>query len=216
MTGRLRAAINLGNRALVQQDGKRLTGVSPALAKRWADVNGLAFAPVLYHGAGKVFDDADKDVWDVAFMAVDPLRAETVTFSRPYHVIEATYAVRAGSPIADPAQADRDGVVVVAAKGSAYELVLRRDLRAATLEHAATPGESFERFRAGHGDAVAGVRASLERFFDGDPDVTILPGVLARVSQAMVLPGRNNPGAAALDAFVAEAVESGFVAAELG
>ncbi|MEL7345143.1 MAG: transporter substrate-binding domain-containing protein [Pseudomonadota bacterium] len=215
MTGVLRAAINLGNRALVQQDGDALTGVSPALARRWAEANGLSFEPVIYHGAGKVFEDAGRDVWDVAFMAVDPLRAEHVTFSRPYHIIEATYGVRAGSSIRAPSDADRAGVTVVAAKGSAYELVLRRDLTHATLEHAATPGDSFEAFKAGRGDVVAGVRASLERFFGDDGDVTILGGVLATVEQAMVLPGKDHPGGAALDAFVAEAVETGFVARAL-
>jgi hypothetical protein len=56
--GRLRAAMNLGNRALVQQSGGELRGVSPALARRLADEIGAALDPVIYEGAGKVYSIA--------------------------------------------------------------------------------------------------------------------------------------------------------------
>ena len=45
--GILRAAINTGNRALVQVDGDRLTGVSPALARRLAEKLGAKLEPVV-------------------------------------------------------------------------------------------------------------------------------------------------------------------------
>lgn len=214
--GVVRAAINTGNRALVQQDGDVLSGVSPALARRLAEALGVRLEFVIYGGAGKVFDGAGKDAWDVGFLAIDSARARKVTFSRPYHVIEATYAVRTGSTIREPADVDRPGVIVLAAQGSAYELLLSRSLGHARLERLATPGESFCDFAAGRADAVAGVRASLERAFGDDPSVRILPGVLTKVEQAMVLPRPDDPRRAELDAFVAEAVASGFVAAEIG
>jgi polar amino acid transport system substrate-binding protein len=44
--GILRVAINTGNRALVQNDGGELAGVSPALAQRLADRLGVTFEPV--------------------------------------------------------------------------------------------------------------------------------------------------------------------------
>ena len=44
--GVLRVAINTGNRALVQQDGDQLGGVSPALAKRLADQIGVRMEPL--------------------------------------------------------------------------------------------------------------------------------------------------------------------------
>lgn len=213
--GVLRVAINTGNRALVQQDGERLSGVSPALARRLADHIGARLEPVIYTGAGKVFDDADADVWDVAFLAIDAMRAERVSFTRPYHVIEATYAVRAGSDIATPEDADRAGRHVLSSVGSAYDMYLRANLSQATLERHGTPPESFELFRQGRCDAVAGVRASLERFFAGDDSVRVLPGVLTKVEQAMVLPGAANPAIAALDDFLATAIADGFVAREL-
>ena len=207
--GVLRAAVNTGNRALVQVDGDALTGLSPMLARRLAEAIGARLEPVMYSGAGKVFADAEADRWDVAFLAIDATRAKRVSFTRPYHVIEATYAVRKDSDIQTPEDADRDKVHVLTSTGSAYDMYLSANLAHATLEHSGTPTESFAEFRDGRCDAVAGVRASLERFFDGDPAVRILPGVLIRVEQAMVLPGPDNPAIGALDAFVADAIAEG-------
>ncbi|MDU8945423.1 transporter substrate-binding domain-containing protein [Ovoidimarina sediminis] len=213
--GILRAAINTGNRALVQTEGDRLTGVSPALAHRLADRIGATLEPIIYSGAGKVFADAESGNWSVAFLAIDATRARNVSFTRPYHTIEATFAARADAPFRDTGDADRPGVTILTSTGSAYDMHLSANLQAATLEHSGTPGESFDEFKSGRADLVAGVRASLERHFGGDPGFRILPGVLTKVEQAMVLPGPANPLISALDDFVAEAIEDGFVARAL-
>ncbi len=213
--GVLHVAINTGNRALVKAEGDILGGVSPALGRRLAEQIGARFEPVIYDGAGKVFEDAGADRWDVAFLAIDPMRAERVSFTRPYHVIEATYAVRADSGLNDPEDADQEGVRVLTSVGSAYDMYLRANLSNAKLDREGTPTESFQRFRGGAGDAVAGVRASLDRFFSGDETVRVLPGVLTKVEQAMVLNGPAHPSVASLDTFVSEAISSGFVADQL-
>jgi polar amino acid transport system substrate-binding protein len=213
--GDLRVAINTGNRALVQENDGALEGVSPALARRLADEIGASMRPVIYSGAGKVFADAGKDIWDVGFLAIDAMRAEKIAFTRAYVTIEATYAVRAGSRFHDVGDVDTPGVEVLTSTGSAYDMHLTSTLQHANLERSGTPPESFEDFRTGRCDAVAGVRASLARFFDGDDSVRILPGILTKVEQAMVLPNRNDPRIAALDEFVRRSVEDGFVAEAL-
>ena len=154
--GVLRAAINTGNRALVQQDGDQLAGVSPALARRLAQEIGADLHTVIYDGAGKVFADAMNDVWDVGFLAVEPMRAETVAFTRPYHSIEATFAVRADSDLSDVKEVDRPGLSVLTSTGSAYDMHLTKTLKHARLERSGTPPESFAEFRDGRCDAVAG------------------------------------------------------------
>lgn len=214
--GVLRVAINTGNRALVQQDGDTLTGVSPALAARLATEIGAQMHAIVYDGAGKVFADADRDVWDVGFLAIDAMRAEKIAFTEPYIVIEATYAVRADAPFKDVADIDTAGVHVLTASGSAYDMHLTKTLTQATLERLGTPPESFAAFKAGKCDAVAGVRASLEGVFGNDPTMRILPGVLTSVQQAMVLPHRDDPRIHALNAFVVRAISSGFVDAAKG
>lgn len=209
----LRVAINTGNRALVQEDGGRLTGVSPALAHRLADEIGAGMEPVIYSGAGKVFDDASLDKWDIGFLAIDPMRAKKIAFTQPYIVIEATYAVRGNAAFKDVEDVDAAGVEILTSTGSAYDMHLTKSLQHATLERSGTPPESFEEFSAGRCDAVAGVRASLEGAFARSPNIRILSGVLTSVRQAMVLPDNTDPRIAALDDFVDRAIKDGFVEA---
>ena len=210
--GVLRAAINTGNRALVQQDGVKLTGISPALAQRLADEIGARLAPVVYNGAGPVFHDAHNNIWDVAFLAIDPKRAEKIAFTRPYVTIEATFAVRCDAAFRDVSDVDQPDIRILTSIGSAYDLHLTKTLRSAKLERFGTPPESFEAFASGSWDAVAGVRESLQTAFRNNSDIRILPGVLTKVEQAMALPHPDHPALLALDDFVAHAVDDGFVA----
>ncbi len=206
----LRAAINTGNRALVQSQDGKLVGISPSLARKLAHEIGARLEPAVYSGAGQVFADAENDLWDVAFLAIDPMRARKVSFTRPYLTIEATYAVRSNSPIRDVPDVDQEGTSVLTSSGSAYDMHLTASLRHASLERSGTPQESFDDFRKGRCDAVAGVRASLDRYFGSDPDFRILPGVLTKVEQAMVLPGPVNPNIQALDEFVSRSIAEGY------
>ncbi|WP_102107531.1 transporter substrate-binding domain-containing protein [Oceaniglobus roseus] len=209
--GSLRVAINTGNKALVQvQDGIPL-GVCPALARRLAMRVGADFVPVVYDGAAAVIADADRDAWDVGFLALDEDPSKKLCFTRPFLSAAAAFAVRTEGDLHDAGDIDREGHKVLAAAGTGYEMHLRAHLHHATLETAVTPTESFADFRAGRGDAVAGLRDTLERYFDGDHAVRILDGAFAQVDQAMVLPGPAHPGLPALDAFVAEALDDGFI-----
>ena len=210
--GTLRVALNLGNHALVQMIGDVPHGMAPALASQLAQILGVPMRPIFYEGAGKVFQDASRDQWDVGFLAIDSQRAKQISYTRPYHRIEVTYAVRKGGPVTDVAMADRDGLSVLTAVGSAYDMYLAAHLKHAIHDRLGTPAESFAAFSQGRGDVVAGVRASLVQYFKNDPLVTILSGVVTTVDQAMVLPGPQNPLIGALDAFVAEALTDGLLA----
>lgn len=212
--GVLRVAVNTGNRALVQMVDGIPQGVAPALASRLADQIGARMEPVIYDGAGKVFNDAAADIWDIAFLAIDAMRAEKVSFTRPYFTIEATYAARKTGTVKRVKDADSAGVTVLTSVGSAYDMFLAANLKHAKHDRIGTPLESFAAFQQGRGDVVAGVRASLEGFFQDDPTITVLPGVVTKVEQAMVLPQADNPLIDALDAFVANAIADGFVAAQ--
>ncbi|AZD61084.1 hypothetical protein C4K18_3111 [Pseudomonas chlororaphis subsp. aurantiaca] len=89
-SGCLRVAINLGNPVLAQRDELtgHLEGVSVALAKRLAMVLGVPCELTAYDAAGKVFAALENGSWDLAFLAIDPLRAQKIAFSSPYVVIE--------------------------------------------------------------------------------------------------------------------------------
>lgn len=210
-TGKLRVAINLGNSALVQSDAAGLGGVSPALARRLAEELAVPMQPINYAGARKVFEDADKDIWDVAFLAIDKTRAKRVSFTRPYVLIESTYAVRADSAFNAVEEADQPGRKLLVARGSAYDLYLSEFIDHAQLVRADSPGDSMNRFRDGEADMVAGVRQSLAVEFGGDPNFRILDGRIKTIEQAMVLAGPDAANLTVLDDFVRRAIADGFV-----
>src|SRR3546814_1786622 len=94
-TGKLRAAINYGNPVLAQKNAAgEPQGVSVALAKALAQRLDAELEIVAFPAAGKVVDAAKDDIWDIGFLAIDPLRAEEVVFTSPYVIIEGTYLVK--------------------------------------------------------------------------------------------------------------------------
>ena len=126
-TGALRAAINFGNAVLARKDPAtgEPKGVSAALARELATRLGLPVRFVPYDAAGKVTAAARTGVWDVAFLAIDPLRAADIAFTPPYVLIEGTYLVRSDSPLRAIGDFDREGIRIAVGEGSAYHLYLK-------------------------------------------------------------------------------------------
>ena len=84
---------------------------------------------------------ADKSgAWDIAFVAIEPVRAAEIEFSAPYVIIEGTYMVPKDSPLKAIADVDRFGVRIAVGLGSAYDLYLTRTIKNATIVRAATGG----------------------------------------------------------------------------
>ena len=94
----VRAAINYGNPVLAQQgrDGSP-QGVSVALAKALAQELGAQLEMITFDAAGKVFAALEEGVWNIAFLAIEPVREQQIAFSEPYVIIEGTYLVAADS-----------------------------------------------------------------------------------------------------------------------
>ena len=97
--GRLRAAINFGNPVLAQKDAAtgEPRGISVDLARELGRRLGVAVDLIPFDAAGKVADAVRTGTWDIAFLAVDPGRANDIAFTAPYVVIEGTYLVAADS-----------------------------------------------------------------------------------------------------------------------
>ena len=82
-TGTLRVAINYGNVVLAQTgpDGAP-AGVTADLARELGRRLAVPVRFTTYDTAGKVVEALGGDrPWDMAFLAIDPLRAETIAFS---------------------------------------------------------------------------------------------------------------------------------------
>jgi polar amino acid transport system substrate-binding protein len=214
-TGKLRAAINFGNGVLAQKGPNgEPKGITPDLATALAKKLGVAVEFVRYEAAGKVFDSATKNEWDIGFIAIEPVRANVIEFSPPYVVIEGTYMVRQDSPLKEVDDVDKPGIRISVGLKSAYDLYLTRSLKHATLVRAAVGGGAagIELFVKDKLDATAGVRQPLEIYAKAHPEMRVMAGHFQEISQAMGTPKGRLAGAKYLAAFIEEMKASGFVA----
>ncbi len=213
-SGTLRAAINFGNPILAARESTtgEARGVSVDLARELAKRLGTPIEFVLYTAAGKVVEGIKQNTWDVAFFAIDPVRAVDTDFSAAYLMIEGAYLVANDSPIPANDAVDRDGVRVVAGRGSAYDLYLTRELKKAKLIHAATSQAVTDTMVAGKFEVAAGVKQQLQADAKRLPGLRVLEGRFMAINQAMALPKGRAAGAEYLAQFVEEMKASGFVA----
>lgn len=212
--GTLRVALNFGNPVLAKRrsGSNEPFGVSIDLAQELARRLDLDLTFVPYEAAGHVFADVESDVWDLAFMAIDPKRAERVSFTQPYVIIEGTYMVGADSALQDVDDIDRKGCRVAVGKGAAYDLFLSRHLQHAEVVRAPTSATAIDLFVEQGLDAVAGVRQPLMTYAAAHPGFRVMPGRFTAIEQAMAVPAGRQAVQTALDQYLSELKRSGFVA----
>ena len=217
-TGKLRAAINLGNMVLAQKDPATgaLGGVTVDLARELARRLDLPLELVPFDAAGKVFEALKAGAWDIAFLAIEPVRAAEIAFTAPYVIIEGVYMVPKDSALRAVADVDREGVRIAVNKGSAYDLFLTRTLKHAQLVRGENGIELFLRDRL---EAAAGVKQPLVEYAKTNPAVRIMDGRFMEIRQAMGTPKQRYQGREDapryLHAFVEEMKATGFVAKAL-
>jgi polar amino acid transport system substrate-binding protein len=213
-TGKLRAAINLGNPILAYQgeDGGA-RGVSVDLAGEFARRLGVELELVVVDAAGKSVDVVATEQADIGFFAIDPVRGANIAFSAAYVLIEGCYLVKNDSPIRANDDVDAAANRVVVGKGSAYDLYLTRTLQHAQIVRAPTSPTVVDTFMESGAEVAAGVKQQLEadaRRFGG---LRLLDGRFMVIQQAMGTPkSRGAEAVAFLAAFVEEMKASGFVA----
>ena len=169
--------------------------VTVDLALELARRLGTPVALTVYDTAGKVTDAVKTGEWDIAFLAIEPVRAAVIGFTAPYVIIEGTYMIAAGSPLQTIADVDRNGIRIAVAKGSAYDLYLTRTLQHATLVRYPTPPLALEGFVADKLDTAAGVRQFLATFAKTRPDMRVMPDHFQEIREAIGTPlGRDAGG----------------------
>jgi polar amino acid transport system substrate-binding protein len=212
--GTLRAGINLANILLVTgaNAAGEPTGVAPDMARAIADRLGVAVSYVTFSSPGEVADAVSTDAWDIALIAAEPTRAESIAFSAAYVEIEATYLVPDGSTIQSIDDVDRPGVRIAVSGRSAYDLYLTRSLEHAELHRAKGLAGALALFVDNELDALAGLRPALKENAAGLPGARVLDGGYTTVQQAIGTKPENTAAAAFLQQFVAEAKTSGLIA----
>ena len=215
-TGKLRAAINFGNPILASRGaGGEPRGVSVDLAREAARRLGLPLELVLFNSAGNVVEAVKARQVDLAFVAIDPVRAADMEYTAPYVIIEGAYLVRNDSAVQRNDEVDRAGTRIVVGRGSAYDLFLTRELKAAMLVRAPTSPAVTDEFLAQKLEVAAGVKQQLQADAKRVGGVRVLPGRFMVIEQAMGVPKGRSASQAWLSRFIEEMKTTGFVASAL-
>jgi polar amino acid transport system substrate-binding protein len=213
-TGTLRAVINLGNPILARQDTTtgEPVGVSVDLARALAEKLNLPLTLMPVSSAAKSVEFVTQGKADIGFFAIDPVRGKGIRYTSAYVLIEGSYLVKQDSPLIDNAEVDQAKHRVVVGQGSAYDLFLSRELKAAQLVRAPTSPQVVPFFMNGTYDVAAGVKQQLESDAKQVAGLRLLPGRFMVIEQAMGQP--NHASARAQDAlaqFVADMKSNGFI-----
>ncbi|MGC1330356.1 transporter substrate-binding domain-containing protein, partial [Pseudomonas sp.] len=210
--GVLRAAINYGNPVLAQPGpGGTSLGVSVALAQALAAELGVTLEMITFDAAGKVFTALEADAWNVAFLAIEPVRAAQIDFSEPYVIIEGTYLVNADSAYQSVEDLDHAQARIAVGQGAAYDLYLSRTLQHAVLDRAETSAAAVDLFIERDLDAAAGVRQPLVQVAAQDSRYRVLDGAFTAIRQAMAVPRGRDAGAKYVRDFVERRLAEGFI-----
>jgi polar amino acid transport system substrate-binding protein len=212
-SGKLRAAINLGNPILAHrgEDGQA-RGVSVDLAGEFARLLGVELELVLVDAAGKSVDLVASEGADIGFFAIDPVRGANIAFSAAYALIEGCYLVQEASTIRANDGVDQAAHRVVVGKGSAYDLFLTRTLQHAQILRAPTSPGVVDTFLQLGAEVAAGVRQQLEADAQRCRGLRLLDGRFMVIQQAMgTSKSRGQEAAAFLARFVEQMKASGFV-----
>jgi len=213
-TGGLRAGMNLGNALFTTKDAAtgELRGVSVDVMRELASRLGVPVDFVIHATPGDVADSSSAGTWDVAILAIEQSRAETIVFSPAMTEIEATYVVHKDSALQLASQVDTVGMRISTAEKAGYELYLTRTLRNATLIRTKGVPASIDLFNERRADALAGLKPALLESMDRMPDARLLEGKFMTVNHGLGIPLERAAAAEYLKAFVEDLKASGFVA----
>jgi len=216
-TGKLRAVINVGNPVLASAGaaGGQPHGVSVDLARELARRLGVPLRMKVVTTAAMSVDAVKSGDIDIAFIAIDPVRAADMDFTAAYVLIEGGYMVPQGSPIHSNAEVDRKDLRVGVGAGSAYDLFLTRELKQAQIVRGPTSQAVLDMILAQRVDVAAGVKQQLEADARSAPGLRLLDGRFMVIQQAMATPKGRPAGARYLAEFVEDVKASGFVASAL-
>ena len=161
--GILRAGINMSNFLLVtgkKADGSP-DGVSPDLVKQIALDLKVNYELIPFDRPGELADAVNDDIWDIGNIAYEPERANTISFTNPYVLIDANFLIRKNSELKTNKDIDKTGVSIVVAERSAYDLWLTDNLTNASIIRVSSIQESHDVFNSNKVDVLAGLKPKL-------------------------------------------------------
>lgn len=212
--GTLRATINVGNPILagVDEDTSAPRGVSVDIARELAKRLDAPIDLIVVEAAAKAVEIVTAGGADVGFFAIDPVRGAQIAFTAPYVLIEGCYLVRRDSPITENCHIDAANTRVVVGAGSAYDLFLTRELKAATIIRVPTSPAVVDAFIEQRLEVAAGVKQQLQADAGRHAGLRLIEKPFMTIQQAMgVAKARGEAAAQYLRSFVDSLRKSGFV-----
>jgi polar amino acid transport system substrate-binding protein len=184
-------------------------GVPVDLGKDMAAQLGVSVEYVAYQNSGQITDAASKGAWDVSCLPKDPERASKMSFGPNYEVADATYIVKAGSPVTNFATLDQAGVKVAAVNNTTTMRGAIAHLKNAKVTGYQTYAEIIALLKKGDIDAFALSRGSLNDLAKEIPGTRVLDETFKQTFTAVAVP-LNHPLALAFVAkFMTEATTNG-------
>lgn len=211
--GKLRVGLGLGTPALAMKNPTtgEVRGPAVDLARALATRIGIDLVTVEYPRPGAVIEGARTNAWDVAFLVIDPTRAEQADFSHPYMQTDFTYLVPAGSSIHKVADADQPGIRIAVPRGDASDLQLTRILKRAELVRTDTLAAAMGLVSTGGAHARAAPRPILLVASAKLPGSRVLDDGFAVISYAALVPKGQAGRLAYINEFIEEAKTTGLV-----
>ena len=211
--GQLRVAINYGNSVLAQKNQAtgEPGGVSVDLAEELAKRLNRGITFITFEAARSVVEAIKTNQCDIAFLAIDPLRGEHISYTDPYVKIQGGYLTKSSAPYATVDDVDHVGTRIAVGKNAAYDLYLSRTLTKAELVRAPTTSGAVDLFLSDSLDLAAGIKTALHAFAENRPDLKILDGAFMEIKQAIGVPRSSDVAIPFLNQFVEEMLTSGFI-----
>jgi len=212
-TGTLRVAVLTSNPIIGSKDASGVKGTTVDLGRELAARAGVPAQMLDYTAINRLMEDASKNVWDVAVVAIDPARASLVDFA-PAHLAAdgfLTVLVPPGSSARTMADIDQPGKTIAAVRGAAPLMILDRTLKNAKTVAAENENAAFALMKEGKADGYAQNRFMLRSRAATLPGSRLLDDAFSSLRLAFVLPKGRPDAVLFVNSFVEEAKASGAV-----
>ncbi len=216
-TGTLRAAYIASNLAQAVQDPTTgaFRGVSADIARELGRRNQVPVSIMPAASAAAVLDSVRTGTADIGFVAPNPERMGVVLYSQTYMLVQQSFLVRDGSPIASVAELDRPGRTIAANTSDSVSVYLKAHLKEAKLIESPdfTLKEGARWLLDGTADAFGGNRQRLRASTKDVPGLHLLPDNLYAVPQTIAVATGKPELLAAINRAIDEMRASGFLRA---
>jgi polar amino acid transport system substrate-binding protein len=212
-TGKLRVAIAIspagGGFWSTKTGAGSYAGVPVDLGREMAGQLGVPVEYVVHQNSGQITDAASKGSWDVTFLPRDTERATRMSFGPVYEVADATYIVKAGSPVTDFQRLDQPDIRVAAVNESTTMRGAMAHLKQAKVTGYQTYDEILGLLRSGEVDAFALSRDQLNAIAKKIPGTRVLDETFKQTVTAVAVPLNHPHSLAFVTQFMTEARSNG-------